>query len=169
MESPPDKKLDLLLKPEEEEIEENIEKQNTNIQKIININSSKLNNTKRRNSLNLKNPKYNSKNSKISLIPNIYTNISEKVIMPKIKNNSMKKIKPKMIDEIKIETKKENKQIIDRESLYLFQSIIKIRKEKSMPKLLDEQWHYEKILLDYNIIDFTCKLYNIKINFIIIL
>ena len=24
-------------------------------------------------------------------------------------------------------------------------------------KLLDEQWNYEKILLDYNIIDFTCK------------
>ena len=33
---------------------------------------------------------------------------------------------------------------------------IKIRDIKC-PRLLEEQWKYEKILLDYNIIDFTSK------------
>jgi hypothetical protein len=69
----------------------------------------------------------------------------------------MKKLRPKKIKEIAIETKKENIKINERND-YIFKSIIKIRKETSRPQLLDEQWYYEKILLDYNTIDFTCKI-----------
>ena len=39
---------------------------------------------------------------------------------------------------------------------FIFNNIIKIRNIKC-PRLLEEQWKYEKILLDYNIIDFTSK------------
>ena len=39
---------------------------------------------------------------------------------------------------------------------FIFNNIIKIRDIKC-PRLLEEQWKYEKILLDYNIIDFTSK------------
>jgi len=39
---------------------------------------------------------------------------------------------------------------------YIFNSILKLKSIKC-PRLLEEQWIYEKILLDYNIIDFTCK------------
>ena len=74
----------------------------------------------------------------------------------------MKKLKPKIINEIAIEAKKEDKKINERND-YIFKSIINIRKETIRPQLLDEQWFYEKILLDYNIIDFTCKHYNYKI------
>ena len=71
-----------------------------------------------------------------------------------------------MIEEIKIDIKNENHKKIKKFDSYLFQSIIKIRKGKSPPQLLDEQWYFEKILLDYNLIDFTCKIYNIIISFI---
>ena len=108
--------------------------------------------------------KINSKNDIANIIPKIYNNISENAIIPKIKNNSMKKLRPKVINEMTIETKKENKKINERND-YIFKSIIKIRKETSRPQLLDEQWYYEKILLDYNIIDFTCKINNYKIIF----
>ena len=39
---------------------------------------------------------------------------------------------------------------------FIFNNILKIRDIKC-PRLLEEQWKYEKILLDYNIIDFTSK------------
>ena len=42
---------------------------------------------------------------------------------------------------------------------YIFNNIIKIKTEKSSQKLLDEQWKHQKILLDYNLLDFTCKNY----------
>ena len=156
MESPPDKNLNLLNIQED--------KENINTQIIIKNNSSELTKTKRRNSLDLNTFKINSKNDIANIIPKIYNNISENAIIPKIKNNSMKKLRPKIINEMTIETKKENKKINERND-YIFKSIIKIRKETSRPQLLDEQWYYEKILLDYNIIDFTCKINNYKIIF----
>ena len=165
MESPPDKKINLLnIQEDQENEEENKEKENINPHIILKINSSELKITQRRNSLDLNNFKINSKNSISSIFPKIYNNISEKAIIPKIKNNSMKKLRPKILNEITIEAKKENKKINERND-YIFKSIIKIRKEKSRPQLLDEQWYYEKILLDYNIIDFTCKINNYKIIF----
>ena len=165
MESPPDKNLNLLnIQEDKENEEENKEKENINTQIIIKNNSSELTKTKRRNSLDLNTFKINSKNNIANIIPKIYNNISENAIIPKIKNNSMKKLRPKIINEIAIETKKENKKINERND-YIFKSIIKIRKETSRPQLLDEQWYYEKILLDYNIIDFTCKINNYKIIF----
>jgi len=156
MESPPDKNLNLLNIQED--------KENINTQIIIKNNSSESTKTKRRNSLDLNTFKINSKNDIANIIPKIYNNISENAIIPKIKNNSMKKLRPKIINEMTIETKKENKKINERND-YIFKSIIKIRKETSRPQLLDEQWYYEKILLDYNIIDFTCKINNYKIIF----
>ena len=39
---------------------------------------------------------------------------------------------------------------------YIFNNILKIKILKC-PRLLEEQWIFEKILLDYNIIDFTSK------------
>ena len=165
MESPPDKNLNLLnIQEDKENEEENKEKENINTQIIIKNNSSELTKTKRRNSLDLNTFKINSKNDIANIIPKIYNNISENAIIPKIKNNSMKKLRPKLINEMTIETKKENKKINERND-YIFKSIIKIRKETSRPQLLDEQWYYEKILLDYNIIDFTCKINNYKIIF----
>ena len=165
MESPPEKNLNLLnIQEDKENEEENKEKENINTQIIIKNNSSELTKTKRRNSLDLNTFKINSKNDIANIIPKIYNNISENAIIPKIKNNSMKKLRPKIINEMTIETKKENKKINERND-YIFKSIIKIRKETSRPQLLDEQWYYEKILLDYNIIDFTCKINNYKIIF----
>ena len=165
MESPPEKNLNLLnIQEDKENEEENKEKENINTQIIIKNNSSELTKTKRRNSLDLNTFKINSKNDIANIIPKIYNNISENAIIPKIKNNSMKKLRPKVINEMTIETKKENKKINERND-YIFKSIIKIRKETSRPQLLDEQWYYEKILLDYNIIDFTCKINNYKIIF----
>ena len=165
MESPPDKNLNLLnIQEDKENEEENKEKENINTQIIVKNNSSELTKTKRRNSLDLNTFKINSKNDIANIIPKIYNNISENAIIPKIKNNSMKKLRPKIINETTIETKKENKKINERND-YIFKSIIKIRKETSRPQLLDEQWYYEKILLDYNIIDFTCKINNYKIIF----
>ena len=43
---------------------------------------------------------------------------------------------------------------------FIFNNILKI-KNINCPRLLEEQWKYEKILLDYNIIDFTSKKNNI--------
>jgi hypothetical protein len=40
---------------------------------------------------------------------------------------------------------------------FIFNNILKIKKIKC-PRLLEEQWKYEKILLEYNIIDFTSKI-----------
>ena len=160
MESPPDKKQSSLnIEEEDKENEEDKkEKENINTRFIIKSKSSELKSTIRRNSLDLNKIKINSKNKTTNIIPKTYTYISEEAIIPKLRNtNSMKKLRPKKIKEIAIETKKENIKINER-SDYIFKSIIKIRKETSRPQLLDEQWYYEKILLDYNTIDFTCKI-----------
>ena len=50
---------------------------------------------------------------------------------------------------------------MNRESL-AFSNILKINPEDG-EKILEEKWLFEKILLDYNIIDFTSKKY--KYNF----
>ena len=39
---------------------------------------------------------------------------------------------------------------------YIFNNLLKLKMIKC-PRLLEEQWKFEKILLDYNIIDFTSK------------
>ena len=39
---------------------------------------------------------------------------------------------------------------------YIFNNILKLKMTKC-PRLLEDQWKFEKILLDYNIIDFTSK------------
>lgn len=46
-------------------------------------------------------------------------------------------------------------QLVHKKS-YIFNNILKLKLLKC-PRLLEEQWIYEKILLDYNIIDFTSK------------
>ena len=169
MESPPDKKQKLLNieKEEKENEEDKKEKGNINTRFITKSKSSELKSTVRRNSLDLNKIKINSKIKTTNIIPKTYTYISEEAIIPKLRNtNSMKKLRPKKIKEIAIETKKENIKINERND-YIFKSIIKIRKETSRPQLLDEQWYYEKILLDYNTIDFTCKIIIIIFNFYI--
>ena len=165
MESPPDKKQKLLNieKEEKENEEDKKEKGNIKTRFIIKRKSSELKSTIRKNSLDLNKIKINSKIKTTNIIPKTYTYISEEAIIPKLRNtNSMKKLRPKKIKEIAIETKKENIKINERND-YIFKSIIKIRKETSRPQLLDEQWYYEKILLDYNTIDFTCKIIIIKL------
>ena len=92
MESPSDKKLESINMPkeekeDEEKEEENKEKENTKSHNIININTSELKKPKRRNSSNVKNYKINSNNKIENIIPKIYNDISQKVIIPKIKNN----------------------------------------------------------------------------------
>ena len=179
MESPLVKKLDLFIFQEKNrDKKKDKEKQNIypNVSQINNISIAK--NFKRRNSLILNKFKTSSNNIAY-LMPKIYNNISEKVIINNVKNNSMEKLRTKMIIEnksiIKINSPKkeeviiknknkkyknlieENKEILSLNNTYMFNTIIKLRKEKSRPQLLDEQWKYEKILLDYNIIDFTCK------------
>ena len=169
MESPPDKKQSSLNIEEEDKENEEDKKEKENINKrfIIKSKSSELKSTIRRNSLDLNKIKINSKIKTRNIIPKTYTYISEEAIIPKLRNtNSMKKLRPNKIKEISIETKKENIKINERND-YLFKSIIKIRKETSRPQLLDEQWYYEKILLDYNTIDFTCKIIIIIFNFYI--
>lgn len=167
MESPSDKNIDLL---KEGEIEE---KPNLNNQIIQKSNSPLLKLGKRRNSLILKSFKISSNNIKTQ---KIFNNISEKTNKPKQKNNSMNKLSKKTNKEdnitIKIKDKieenntrdkinkiriKEEIKKLPQTNSFLFKSIIDLKKGKSRPKLLDEQWQYEKILLDYNIIDFTCK------------
>ena len=167
MESPSDKTIDLL---KEGEIEE---KPNLNNQINQKSNSPLLKIGKRRNSLILKSFKISSNNIKTQ---KIFNNISEKTNKPKQKNNSMNKLSKKTnkVDKttIKIKDKieenntrdninkiriKEEIKKLPQTNSFLFKSIMDLKKGKSRPKLLDEQWQYEKILLDYNIIDFTCK------------
>jgi hypothetical protein len=79
--------------------------------------------------------------------------------------NSSEEISSKTTEEEIIkENDNNNNNIINQNELDLFKSnsyefsnIIKLKKEKTPPQLLDEHWFFEKILLDYNIIDFTCK------------
>lgn len=107
----------------------------------------------------------------------IYDNILEDIIIYKPKKHSMKNLKSKINynnifyvnNKNKVQEDNKNKDVdkvnkniiinevsISSKDSYIFSNIIKLKKEKN-PKLLIEQWKYEKILLDYNIIDFTCK------------
>lgn len=107
----------------------------------------------------------------------IYDNILEDIIIYKPKKYSMKNLKSKINynnifnvnNKNKVQEDNKNKDVdkvnkniiinevsISSKDSYIFSNIIKLKKEKN-PKLLIEQWKYEKILLDYNIIDFTCK------------
>ena len=77
--------------------------------------------------------------------------------------NSCEEISSKITEEETIK-ENDNNNIIQNNDLdllkansYEFKNIIKLKKEKTLPQLLDEHWFFEKILLDYNIIDFTCK------------
>ena len=66
-------------------------------------------------------------------------------------------IEEKLEKKVKQKTKNENKE--NNVNKYIFNNLIKIKNEKSSQKLLDEQWHHQKILLDYNILDFARKNY----------
>ena len=107
------------------------------------------------------------------------TNINLKIISEDNKNNN----KGDNINKINIEKEKEknqmnnsktfnsnirnNNNLLDADDIdfrgpmvhkksYIFNNILKLKMTKC-PRLLEEQWKYEKILLDYNIIDFTSK------------
>ena len=78
--------------------------------------------------------------------------------------NTCDEITSKITEEETIKVNDNNNNIIQNNELdllkansYEFKNIIKLKKEKTLPQLLDEHWFFEKILLDYNIIDFTCK------------
>ena len=68
------------------------------------------------------------------------------------KNRNIKKIQVEDKDDFPIGPRPHKKS-------FIFNNIIKIRNIKC-PRLLEDQWKYEKILLDYNIIDFTSKKIN---------
>ena len=111
----------------------------------------------------------------------IYDNIWEDITVYKPKKYSMKTLKSKIIYNNLINGKNKNniqkkqekettKEKINNNHIKIkeeknyslnnnsdkFNDIIKLKREKS-PIILKEQWKFEKILLDYNIIDFTCK------------
>lgn len=96
--------------------------------------------------------KINKEEQKQDLEKKIYLEID------KSKDNSLsnmdKNNTPQETPEKPINDNKENNA-----NQYIFNNIIKIKTEKSSQKLLDEQWKHQKILLDYNLLDFTCKNY----------
>ena len=63
----------------------------------------------------------------------------------------------KLEKKVKQKTKNDHKE--NSLNKFIFNNLIKIKNEKSSQKLLDEQWQYQKILLDYNILDFARKNY----------
>ena len=96
--------------------------------------------------------------SKIN-IKNTFNNEEEHDIK---KSSSTKIFKSKTIKE---EEKKEDDEEDDdfpkkqrtHKKSFIFNNLLKIKNIKC-PRLLEDQWKYEKILLDYNIIDFTSKI-----------
>jgi len=104
---------------------------------------------------------------------NEYMNLSMFKLKSRIKLNNTFKSKNNKIDNnnsqskdqdnniINIKEENEDLEEIPQESLqhkksFIFNNLFKIKNIKC-PRLLEEQWKYEKILLDYNIIDFTSK------------
>ena len=104
---------------------------------------------------------------------NEYMNLSMLKLKSGIKINNTFKSKNNKIDNnnsqskdqdnniINIKEENEDLEEIPHESLqhkksFIFNNLFKIKNIKC-PRLLEEQWKYEKILLDYNIIDFTSK------------
>ena len=111
-----------------------------------NINSSMI---KLKSNINLKNTR---NNEEINInIKTLNVNLEKsKTISTQEKNNSIK-------DEIIEEEDDFPQGPRPHKKSFIFNNIIKIKKIKC-PRLLEEQWKYEKILLDYNIIDFTSKI-----------
>ena len=107
-----------------------------------NINSSMI---KLESNINLK----NSRNDEEINIKTLNSNLDKsKNISTENKNNLIKEdIGEDSIPQVTLAHK----------NSFIFNNIIKIKKIKC-PRLLEEQWKYEKILLDYNIIDFTSKI-----------
>lgn len=78
-----------------------------------------------------------------------------------IKDNNNSQSKDQNNNDINIKKENKEEEEIPQESLqhknsFIFNNLFKIKNIKC-PRLLEEQWKYEKILLDYNIIDFTSK------------
>ena len=109
-------------------------------------------------------------NNNLSMI-DLGSKLNLKIITDNIYNNegniNIGKEKKKINSSKTFETKDKNKDtIFDQEDddlgvrghkkSYIFSNILKLKMIKA-PRLLEEQWKYEKILLDYNIIDFTSK------------
>ena len=107
-----------------------------------NINSSMI---KLESNINLK----NSRNDEEINIKTLNSNLDKtKNISSEIKNN----LKNEDIEEDSFP-----QVTLVHKNSFIFNNILKIKKVKC-PRLLEEQWKYEKILLDYNIIDFTSKI-----------
>ena len=107
--------------------------------------------------INLKNIDDNSNNLKIENIKtldifNDRPNMMNAKTFNKDKNNEKKEL---LDGDDEDEDEDMRKAPIHKKS-FIFNSILKLKSIKC-PRLLEEQWIYEKILLDYNIIDFTCK------------
>ena len=86
-------------------------------------------------------------------------NINNIINKENINNSKTFNPKEKENDDILEEDDDINRVRIHKKS-YIFNNILKMKILKC-PRMLEEQWKYEKILLDYNIIDFTSK-QNIK-------
>ena len=108
-----------------------------------NINSSMI---RLKSNINLKNTR---NNEEINInIKTLNVNLEKsKTISTQEKNNSIK-------NEIIEEDEDFPQGPRPHKKSFIFNNLIKIKKIKC-PRLLEEQWKYEKILLDYNIIDFT--------------
>ena len=87
-------------------------------------------------------------------------NINNIINKENINNSKTFTPKEKENDDILEEDDDINRVRIHKKS-YIFNNILKMKILKC-PRMLEEQWKYEKILLDYNIIDFTSK-QNIKL------
>ena len=112
-------------------------------------------------------------NNNLSMI-DLGTKINLKYLFEDIKNNngqnSNKKVNSKLSSSKTFQTKEspntnkinedeEDNEIIPvrrHKKSFIFNNILQLKMIKC-PRLLEEQWKFEKILLDYNIIDFTSK------------
>ena len=74
------------------------------------------------------------------------------------KSNNISKEEKIKISKQKDENEDDDFPLLSRQhkKSFIFNNILKIKNIKC-PRLLEEQWKFEKILLDYNIIDFTSK------------
>ena len=83
-------------------------------------------------------------------------NKSNKITNSKTFNTNEKKSSNNIIleEDNEIDFNLRNK--VHHKKSYIFSNILKLKMTKC-PRLLEDQWKYEKILLDYNIIDFTSK------------
>ena len=85
--------------------------------------------------------------------------------------NNSKTFQTKQINNNNVDEEEEDNEIspvLHHKKSYIFNNLLKLKTIKC-PRLLEEQWIFEKILLDYNIIDFTSKNNIILYNIIILL